>query len=90
MKQEEDLYAGPVVAAAVILKEGVYIEGLNDSKKISEKKREKMYDEVINSCLAYCVGISDVDVIESVNILNATKLAMKQAVEGLSVKPDLL
>lgn len=79
---------GPVVAAAVILPKDVCIEGVNDSKKISEKKREKLYDEIINKALAIGVGISDVDVIESVNILNATKLAMKQAISNLNVTPD--
>lgn len=79
---------GPVVAAAVILPKGEYIEGVNDSKKLSEKKREILYDEIINKALAVGVGISDVDVIESVNILNATKLAMKQAIKNLNVTPD--
>lgn len=79
---------GPVVAAAVILPIGEYIEGVNDSKKLSEKKREILYDEIINKALAVGVGISDVDVIESVNILNATKLAMKQAIKNLNVTPD--
>lgn len=88
MRQEEDHLCGPVVAAAVVLKEGAYIEGLNDSKKISEKKRELLYDKVIENSLAYSIGISDVDVIEKVNILNATKLAMKQALEGLKITPD--
>ncbi len=79
---------GPVVAAAVILPENIDIEGINDSKKISEKKREKLYEEIIDKALAYGVGISDVDVIEKVNILNATKLAMKEAISKLSTKPD--
>ena len=79
---------GPVVAAAVILPDNCYIEGLNDSKKLTEKKREKLYDVIINEALAYGIGISDVDVIEKINILNATKEAMKQAVSKLKVKPD--
>lgn len=79
---------GPVIAAAVLLKRGQIIEGVNDSKKLSEKKREIVYDNIMNEALAVGVGISDVDVIESVNILNATKLAMKQAIENLKVKPD--
>lgn len=80
---------GPVVAAAVILPHNLYIEGINDSKKLSEKKREKIYDEIINNKeIIYGIGMSDVDVIEDVNILNATKLAMKQAVYNLSKKPD--
>ena len=79
---------GPVVAAAVILPKDECIEGVNDSKKISEKKREKLYDEIISKALAIGVGVSDVEVIESINILNATKLAMKQAIENLNVTPD--
>lgn len=79
---------GPVVAASVILPKGLYIEGLNDSKKISEKKREHLYNEIVEKSIAYSVGVSDVKVIEEVNILNATRLAMKQAVEGLKVVPE--
>ena len=79
---------GPVVAAAVILPKDEYIEGVNDSKKLTEKKREKLYDDIMKKAVAASIGISDVDVIEKVNILNATKLAMKQAIEKLSIKPD--
>lgn len=79
---------GPVVAAAVILPKDEYIEGINDSKKLTEKKREKLYDDIMMKAVAASIGISDVDVIEKVNILNATKLAMKQAIEKLSIKPD--
>lgn len=79
---------GPVVAAAVILPKDECIEGVNDSKKISEKKREKLYDEIFLKAIAVGIGISDVNVIEEVNILNATKLAMKQAIENLDVTPD--
>lgn len=79
---------GPVVAAAVILPKHGCIEGVNDSKKISEKKREKLYDDIMKGAIAVGVGISDVDVIEKVNILNATKIAMKKAIESLSIKPD--
>ena len=82
--------AGPVVAGAVILKEGEYIEGLNDSKKISPKKRDKLYDEIVNKCVAYSVGIVDNNVIDEINILEATRLAMKKAIEGLEIKPDYL
>lgn len=81
---------GPVVAAAVILLENYKIEGVNDSKKLSEKKREMLYDKIINEAVAVGVGISDVDVIEKVNILNATKMAMKEAISKLSVKPDFV
>lgn len=79
---------GPVVAAAVILPKDECIEGVNDSKKISEKKREKLYEEILLKAIAVGVGISDVDIIEKVNILNATKLAMKQAIENLNITPD--
>lgn len=79
---------GPVVAAAVILKPDQMIEGVNDSKKLSEKKREKIYEEIMQNALAVGVGISDVDIIEEVNILNATKLAMKQAISNLKVQPE--
>lgn len=79
---------GPVVAAAVILPKDKKIEGVNDSKKLTEKKREKLYDDIMNEAVAVGVGISEVDVIEKVNILNATKIAMKKAIENLKVKPD--
>lgn len=79
---------GPVVAAAVILKPDSKIEGVNDSKKLSEKKREQVYDNIMENALAVGVGMSDVDVIESVNILNATKLAMKEAISKLKVQPE--
>ena len=80
--------AGPVYAAAVILPQGLVIEGLNDSKKLSEKKRELLYDKVIESAVAWSVGIATEQEIDEVNILQATYLAMKRAVEGLSVKAD--
>lgn len=80
--------AGDVYAAAVILGEGVTIEGLNDSKKLSEKKREELYDIIIEKADAYCVATATVEEIDTLNILQATMLAMKRAVEGLGVKPD--
>ncbi len=79
---------GPVVAAAVILKEGEYIEGVNDSKKLSESKRDKLYEEITNKAISWSVGIVDEKIIDDINILEATRIAMKQAVEGLSVTPD--
>lgn len=79
---------GPVVAAAVILPKEKCIEGVNDSKKLTEKKREVLYDEIMKNAVAVGVGISDVDVIESVNILNATKLAMKEAISNLKINTD--
>ena len=80
--------AGPVCAAAVILPEGVMIDGVNDSKKLSEKKREALFDVIREQSLAYSIAYATVAEIEEINILNAAMLAMKRAVEGLSVKAD--
>ena len=80
--------AGPVCAAAVILPAGKISEGVNDSKKLSEKKREALFDVVKAESLAYSIAFATVEEIEELNILNATMLAMKRAVEGLSVKAD--
>lgn len=82
--------AGPVVAGAVILPEGCLIEGVNDSKKLSEKKREKLYDEITDNALAWAVGIVDNNVIDEINILEATRRAMKMAIDGLKIKPDYI
>lgn len=82
--------AGPVVAAAVILPKHALIEGVNDSKKISEKKREKLYDDIINAAIAWGVGIVDNNVIDEINILNATRMAMHNAIEALKVKPEYI
>ena len=81
--------AGPVFAAAVILPENCEIEGLNDSKKLSEKKRDLVYDDIIRDAICWSVGIADEKEIDEINILNATFLAMKRAVDGLKIKPDL-
>ncbi len=81
--------AGDVYAAAVILNDSVLIDYLNDSKKISEKRRELLYDEVIAKADAYCVATASVQEIDELNILQATMLAMIRAVDGLGVKPDL-
>ncbi|MBR3790024.1 MAG: ribonuclease HII [Clostridia bacterium] len=80
--------AGPVFAAAVILPENYSHPVLNDSKKLSEKKRDAVYDDIIKDALSYSVGIATEEEIDEINILNATFLAMKRAVEGLNVKPD--
>lgn len=80
--------AGPVCAAAVILPDGLEIEGLNDSKKISEKKREQLFDVITEKAIAYSIAFGTVEEIEQVNILNATFLAMNRAIEGLNIKPD--
>ncbi len=81
--------AGPVFAAAVILPENYSHEILNDSKKLSEKKRDMVYDDIIKDAVCYSVGIATEKEIDDINILNATFLAMKRAVDGLSIKPDL-
>lgn len=81
--------AGPVYAAAVILPSDCVIEGLNDSKKLTEKKREKLFDEIKEKALAYGIASADEKEIDEINILNATFLAMKRAIDSLSVKPDL-
>ena len=80
--------AGPVCAAAVILPEGAVIEGLNDSKKLSEKKREALFDLVKETAVAWSVAFASVDEIEEHNILNATFIAMNRAIEGLKIKAD--
>lgn len=82
--------AGPVCAAAVILPKGVVIDGVNDSKKLSEKKREKLFDEICANAAAYSIAWASVEEIEEINILNAAMLAMKRAVEGLSIKPGFV
>ena len=80
--------AGPVFAAAVILPDGHIIEGVNDSKKLSEKKREMLFDKIIEECVCYSIGTASEKEIDEINILQATYLAMKRAVEGLEIKPD--
>lgn len=80
--------AGPVCAAAVILKPNQIIEGVNDSKKLSEKKREALFDVIKSEVQAYSIAFATVKEIEEMNILNATMLAMKRAVEGLKIKAD--
>lgn len=80
--------AGPVCAAAVILPPNTIIDGVNDSKKLSEKKREALFDVIKETAVSYCIAYASVEEIESINILNATMLAMKRAVEGLDVKAD--
>ena len=82
--------AGPVVVGAVILPQNSFIEGVNDSKKISEKKREKLYEQITKEAISYGVGIVDQNKIDEINILNATKLALKMAVEDLKTKPDVI
>jgi ribonuclease HII len=80
--------AGPVYAAAVILPRGVVLDGLNDSKKLTEKTRERLYDEICRTAISWSVAFATGEEIDRLNILNATYLAMNRAIEGLSVKPD--
>lgn len=81
--------AGPVSAAAVILPRGTVIEGLNDSKKLSEKKREQLFDVICDTALSYAIAFATVEEIEELNILHAAQLAMNRAIEELDPKPDL-
>ncbi len=80
--------AGPVCAAAVILPQDTEIEGLNDSKKLSEKKREALYDIIKEKAVAYSIAYGTLEEIEEFNILEATFIAMNRAIEGLETKPD--
>lgn len=82
--------AGPVVVAAVIMPQDSMIEGVNDSKKVSERKREKLYEEIISSAIAWGVGIIDQKEIDEINILNATKKGLTKALTELSQKPDII
>ena len=79
---------GPVVAAAVILPREIEIEGLNDSKKLTEKKREKLFDIIKEEAIAYAIAEASPEEIDEINILNASMLAMRRAVEALNVKAD--
>lgn len=81
--------AGPVYAAAVILPKGHIVEGVNDSKKISEKKRNLLFDKIIDECVCYSIGTASEQEIDEINILQATFLAMRRAVAGLEIKPDI-
>lgn len=80
--------AGPVCAAAVIFPQGLVLEDVDDSKKLTEKKREQLFDVIKEKALAYSVAWASVEEIEEINILQAAMLAMKRAVESLTVKPD--
>lgn len=82
--------AGPVCAAAVIMPYGIIIDGVNDSKKLTEKKRELLFDTIKEKSLCYGIAFSDEKEIDEVNILNATFLAMKRAVKSLKIQPDLI
>ncbi len=82
--------AGPVVVASVIMPENSMIEGVNDSKKVSEKKREKLYDLILEEAISYGVGIIGQDEIDEINILNATKKGLTMSLKELIQKPDLI
>jgi len=82
--------AGPVAAAAVILPDSFYLEGLNDSKKVSPNVRDRLYDQIVKEAVSYSIVMVDNEEIDKINILNATKKAMSQAVRELSAKPDFL
>lgn len=82
--------AGPVCAAAVILPKNHIIDGLNDSKKLTEKKREALYDVIKNEAMAYSIAMASEKEIDEINILQATYLAMRRAVSGLDIEPDFV
>ena len=82
--------AGPVVAAAVIMPSDDPIEGVNDSKQLSEKKRERLYDEIIARAIDYKISAVSEKVIDEINILNATKRAMAECVEGFAINPHVV
>ncbi len=82
--------AGPVVAAAVILPPDQTIDGVNDSKQLSESRREQLYEQIIHNASAIGVGLVDAAIIDQINILQATRKAMLEAVESLETTPDLL
>lgn len=82
--------AGPVVAAAVIFNRNTFIKDVNDSKQLTESKREELFNKIISKALAYSVSIIEHYVIDEINILNASLLAMKKAVDDLLIKPDLI
>lgn len=81
--------AGPVCAAAVILPRGTVIEGMNDSKKLSEKKREQLFDVICDTAVSYAISFATVEEIEELNILHAAQLAMNRAIKELDPVPDL-
>ena len=81
--------AGPVCVASVIMPQDNIIEEINDSKKLSEKKREKLYDQIINTAICYHIELIDNKIIDDINILNATKLGMKKCIENLEIVPEI-
>lgn len=81
--------AGPVCVASVIMPQNPIIEEINDSKKLSEKKREKLYEEIINTAISYKIELIDNKTIDEINILNATKLGMKRCLENMEIVPEI-
>lgn len=82
--------AGPVVCACCIMPNDKMIDGINDSKQLSEKRREALFGQIVETAVAYHVSVIDHTIIDEINILNATKRGMTEAVEGLNVKPDIV
>ena len=82
--------AGPVVVAGVIMPQDSMIEFVNDSKKVTEKRREKLYDIIREEAISYSIAVVDQNVIDEINILNATKQGVTEVIDGLDVKPDLI
>lgn len=82
--------AGPVVVAGVIMPQDSMIEFVNDSKKVTEKRREKLYDIIKEEAISYSIAVVDQNVIDEINILNATKQGVTEVIDGLDVKPDLI
>ncbi len=82
--------AGPVIVGCVIMPEDSFIEGVNDSKKVSEKKREKLYDEIINNAISWSVAVIGWHEIDELNILNATKKGVTECINNLETKPELI
>lgn len=90
MKRDAGPLAGPVVVASCIMPQDSMIEGVNDSKKVSEKKRERVFEEIIKEATSYGIGIVDETEIDEINILQATKMGLTNSIKELKVKPDLI
>ena len=82
--------AGPVVTACVVMPYDAMLQGVYDSKKVTKKNRERLFEEIKNTAISYSINVQDQDVIDEINILNATKLSMKNSFNELNIKPDLL
>lgn len=83
--------AGPVVVCAIIMNlSKPILEDVDDSKKVSEKKREMLYDKILDNCIAYSISVQDENVVDEINVLNATKNAMKESIKNLSIKPEIV